>query len=464
VANFLAQHWVINRRHALRGIGVSLALPLLDCMTPLHAAEKSAQAKRSVFIYLPNGVNTQAYQMTVAGADYKLSQPLQALEKHRKNITPISGLHHPHGMGHHHNCRSIWLTGAKIGPSERNTISVDQLMAQVTAPLTRFSSVELSNQGGSLAWNPDGIQLPPQSNPGVVFRELFEDPKDGIAKQRRSLQRRGSILDAILDEARSLGNQIGQSDRGRLDQYLTAVREVEIRTERSDKWLDTPRPKIEADVQSRLNRDISLEKLGDYLRTMYDLIVLAFQTDMTRVVTFNTGEEGLGPAVPEIGVKQDRHSLSHHNGNPDRMNELTQSDAFNFKQFSYFLDRLSEVQDAAGPLLDTTMALYGSGMAYGHSHGNASLPLILAGGSQLGLKHGQHVDFNTTRDFQGYDKHPGIYHKPVNDKALLSNLLLTMAQKMGVETEKFGDSLTTVSELTAGASNKTAASQLAGTR
>jgi hypothetical protein len=197
---------------------------------------------------------------------------------------------------------------------------------------------------------------------------------------------------------------------------------------------------------------------------MYDLIVLAFQTDMTRVVTFNTGEEGLGPAVPEIGVKQDRHSLSHHNGNPDRMNELTQSDAFNFKQFSYFLDRLSEVQDAAGPLLDTTMALYGSGMAYGHSHGNASLPLILAGGSQLGLKHGQHVDFNTTRDFQGYDKHPGIYHKPVNDKALLSNLLLTMAQKMGVETEKFGDSLTTVSELTAGASNKTAASQLAGTR
>ena len=416
-------------------------------MTPLRAAEKSARAKRSVFIYLPNGVSTQAYQITEAGADYKLSKPLLSLEKHRQNITPISGLHHPHGLGNHHNCRTIWLTGGKIGPSERNTISVDQLMAQVTAPSTRFSSVELSNQGGSLAWNADGIQLPPQSNPGVVFRELFEDPKDGLAKQRRSLLRRGSILDAILDEARTLGGQLGQNDRGRLEQYLTAVREVEVRTERSDKWLDTPRPKIEPDVQSRLNRDISLEKLGDYLRTMYDLIVLAFQTDMTRVVTFNTGEEGQGPAVPEIGVKQDRHSLSHHNGNPDRMRELAESDAFNFKQFSYFLDRLSEVQDADGPLLETTMALYGSGMAYGHSHGNANLPIILAGGSKLGLKHGRHIDFNTTRDFQGYDKHPGIYHTPVNTKAHLSNLLLTMAQKMGVETETFADSLTTVSEV-----------------
>ena len=449
MANFLSQNWLLNRRHVLRGLGVSLALPLLDCMTPLQAAEKAARAKRSVFIYLPNGVSTSAYQITEAGADYKLSKPLESLQKHRKNITPISGLHHPHGLGHHHNCRSIWLTGGKIDPSERNTISVDQLMAQVTAQHTRFSSVELSNQGSSLAWSADGIQLPAQSNPGVVFRELFEDPKDGIAKQRRGLQRRGSILDTILDEARTLGGQLGQDDRGRLEQYLTSVREVEVRTERSDRWLDTPRPKIEPDVQSRLNRDIAMEKLGDYLRTMYDLIVLAFQTDMTRVVTFSTGEEGQGPAVPEIGIKQDRHSLSHHNGNIERMRELAESDAFNIKQFSYFLDRLGEVRDADGPLLDTTMALYGSGMAYGHSHGNANLPIIFAGGTALGLKHGRHVDFNTTRGFQGYDKHPGVYHNPVNSAAHLSNLLLTMAQKMEVATERFADSLTAVSEVQA---------------
>src|ERR1700722_11144673 len=133
---------------------------------------------------------------------------------------------------------------------------------------------------------------------------------------------------------------------------------------------------------------------------MYDLIVLAFQTDMTRLSTFSPGLEGQAPAIPEIGVKQDRHSLSHHNGNIELLDKLTASDAFNVAQFSYFLDRLKEVKDADGPLLDTTMALYGSGMAYGHSHGNASLPIVLAGGSKLGLKHGRHVDFNLIKEFK----------------------------------------------------------------
>ncbi len=444
-----SQSWLLDRRHVLRGFGVSLALPLLDCMRPLRAAEKAARPKRSAFIYLPNGVNTSAYEMPTAGADYKLSKPLASLEKHRKIITPISGMHHPHGLGHHHNCSTIWLTGGKIGPSERSTISVDQLMAQVTAPQTRFAAIELSNQGHSLAYSADGIQLPAQANPGVVFRELFTEPAGGIAKQRRGLQRRASVLDAVLDEANTLGGQLGQADRGRLEQYLTSVREVEIRTQRADKWLDTPRPKIEPGVQSRLNRDIALEQLGEYLRTMYDIIVLAFQTDAARVATFSTGNEGQGPAVPEIGVKQDRHSLSHHNGNPKLMQELQDSDAFNIKQFSYFLDRLGEVKDADGPLLDTTMALYGSGMAYGHSHGNASLPILLAGGTQLGFKHGRHVDFNLVKEFKGYGKHTGIYHNPVNAKARLSNLLLTMAQKMDVKTETFADSTGTVSEVLA---------------
>jgi len=224
---------------------------------------------------------------------------------------------------------------------------------------------------------------------------------------------------------------------------------VEVRTERADKWLDTPRPKIEPSIHSKLNRDISLQMLGDYLRTMYDIIVLAFQTDMTRVATFVTGVEGQGPAVPEIGIKQDRHSLSHHNGNPDLMRQLMESDAFNIAQFSYFIVRLKEVSDADGPLINTTMALYGSGMAYGHSHGNASLPLILAGGTKLGLKHGRHVDFNLVPEFKGYDKHPAIHFKPVNEKARLSNLLLTMAQKMDVKTDKFADSLGILSEVAA---------------
>lgn len=449
--SYLRQNWLLSRRHFLRGAGVAVALPMLEAMRPIQAAGSATPtlARRSVFIYLPNGVNTSEYQMPTAGPDYQISKPLAALEKHRADVTPISGMHHPHGLGHHHNCRKIWLTGGRLGQTDRNTISVDQLMAQVTAPITRFASLELSNQGGSLAWTADGIQLPAHFSPGVVFRDLFEDPKGGLDKQRRGLHRKGSILDAVLDEARSLDQQLGSADRGRLEQYLTSVREVEVRTARADKWLDTPRPKIEPSVQSKLNREISLQMLGDYLRTMYDLIVLAFQTDMTRVVTFNTGEEGQGPAVPEIGVKQDRHSLSHHNGNPDRLRELADSDAFNVKQFAYFLDRLAATPDGEGTLLDTTMALYGSGMAYGHSHGNASLPLLFAGGSKLGLKHGRHLDYNLTPDFQGYDKHPGIYHKPVNEKARLSNLLLTMAQKMEVPVERFADSLGEASEVRA---------------
>ena len=449
--NIQRQNWLLSRRHVLRGLGVTVALPFLECMRPLRAdaADKVLKAKRSVFIYLPNGVNTRDWQITESGAGYTMSKPLAALEKHRANITPFSGLYHPHGLGHHHNCQSIWLTGGKIGPNERNTISVDQLMAQVTAPITRYSSLELSNQGGSMSWSADGIQLPSQFSPGVAFRDMFEEPKGGVAKQRRGYQRRGSILDAILEDAQSLNANLGNEDRGRLEQYLTAVREVEVRTERSDKWLDTPRPKIDPAAQSHLNRDVSLQMLGDYLRTMYDLIVLAFQTDMTRVATFSTGQEGQGPAVPEIGIKQDRHSLSHHNGNIELLGKLTASDGFNIAQFSYFLDRLSEVKDADGPLLDTTMALYGSGMAYGHSHGNASLPIILAGGSKLGLKHGRHVDFNLIKEFQGYDKQTGIYHQAVNEKAHLSNLLLTMAQRMDVPTEKFADALGTVSEVLA---------------
>ncbi len=180
-----------------------------------------------------------------------------------------------------------------------------------------------------------------------------------------------------------------------------------------------------------------------------------FSRSLAPLATFSSGEEGQGLKIPEIGVTQDRHSLSHHNGNPKLLADLTRNDTFNIQQFGYFLDRLSEVTDADGPLLETTMALYGSGMAFGHSHGNANLPLVLAGGSKLGLKHGSHIDYNLATDFAGYQldqldqldqpgKHYHICHKPVNQKAHFSNLPLTMAQKMGVETDRFADSTGTL--------------------
>lgn len=445
--------WQISRRHVLRGLGATVALPLLECMAPRRAAAATATVGRSVFIYLPNGVNTLDYQILESGPGYTFSRSLQPLSRHRRVITPISGLHHPHALGHHHGCQSIWLTGAKIGPTERNSISVDQLMAERTAPHTRFSSLVLSNTGRSLSYNADGIQLPAETKPAEVFRRLFHAPAGGVDGERRELYKTGSVLDAVLDEARSLQRAIGQADKTRLDQYLTSVREVELRTERADRWLDVPRPEVDPAAERRLTHETSQQQVGDYFRTMYDLMVLAFQTDMTRVVTFSSGDEGKGLPIPEIQINQTRHSLSHHNGDPEQLRRLTESDAFNFEQFAYLLDRLAGVPDGEGTLLDTTMLLYGSGMAYGHSHGNANVPTILAGGSRLGLRHGSHVDYNVGH-FDGYDltdakRHYGICSRPVNEQARLSNVLLTMAQRMGVDTDTFADSLGGASEVEA---------------
>ncbi len=448
MANYLSQSWLIPRRHFLRGLGVSLGLPMLDCMRSLSTVEKVKSPSRSIFIYLPNGVNTYEYELIQSGKNYEFSRILAPLAKHRNNVTPISGLYHPNAFGIAHSATQTWLTGAKHGPTDKNTVSVDQMIASLAASKTRFPSLELSNQGQPLSVSPDGIALPTERNPAVVFQDLFVEPKGGVHKQRRRLQRKQSMLDLVMEDAKSLSNKIGNEDRGRLAQYLTAVREVEIRTERAEVWLETPRPQIESSVAAKLNRNIQLEKLGEYLRTMYDIIVLAFQTDMTRVVTFNTGNEGTGPSVPEIGISRDRHSLSHHNGDKEILQQLTRSDEFNIQQFAYFLDKLSELKDGEGSLLDTTVCLYGSGLSYGNSHGTTSLPLVLAGGASLGLKHGTHVDYNKqVKNFKGYGDGISMYHSPINSKAHFSNLLLTIAHKMGVQKETFSDSNGVVSEV-----------------
>ncbi|MCR9116411.1 MAG: DUF1552 domain-containing protein [bacterium] len=440
----MTKSWQIDRRYALRGLGGFIALPLLNCMVTSQAAEREPP-RRSAFVYIPNGVNTLDYQITTPGKDYTFSRSLKPLEKHRGVVTPISGLHHPGGLGHHHNCQKIWLTGGKLGPSDRNTISVDQRMAEVTAPHTRFHSLEIANVGESLAWTADGIRLPGMSRCSEIFAYLFEEPKSGTAAQRRALRRKGSVLDSNLEEVRSLEKKMGAEDKGRLNQYLTAVRETEIRTKRADAWLDVPRTPVSNTDRQRTNREVPQTQAGEYFRTIYDLIVLAFQVDATRVVTFSSGLEGRGLAIPELGISQSRHELSHHNGDPGHLDKLSQSDAFSVEQFSYFLTRMAETKDLNGrPILDTTMALFGSGMAYGHSHGNANLPIVLAGGSACGIQHNRHLDFNQGH-FAGYQLDaPGQHYKlcsrPANSKAHMSNLLLSMAQKMGVETDKFGDS------------------------
>lgn len=463
MTNILTQNWLLSRRHFLRGCGTVMALPLLDAMTPMFAgASAAAKPRRSVFVYIPNGVNGMAWQVTKPGRGYELSSSLKPLERHREDFTVFSGLHHPNGLGQAHVCADTWLTGAKIdaqsGRQYHNTVSCDQIMAEVTSKQTRFASLELSINSGTgqpnnsctLAFSRDGVPLPAEDNPRNVFDRFFGEEPGGVAAQRTRLNKRHSVLDAVLDDAKSLRLGLGTNDRTKLDEYLHSVRDVEQRTERLDAWLDVPKPKVDG---APFQRNISKAQAGEYWRTMFDLIVLALRTDMTRVVTYMNGSEGNGLAIPEIGITQSRHNLSHHNGDPDILSRLAHSDAFIMQQFAHFLDRLKVETEGGEPLLDRTMVLFGSGMSYGHSHSNSNLPILFAGGRGLGLKHGQHIDYNRphiTGDYTlTYDEWRSLCGKPKDDKARLSNLMLTMMQKMEVNSEQFVDSLGPVSEVLA---------------
>ncbi len=435
----------------LRGLGATIALPLLNCMAAVPAPSKP---KRSVFLYIPNGVNTLTWQIHKAGKDYEFTAPLKALEKHRADITPISGLHHPMVIGKHHNCERVWLTGANVpgdGGAFRNTVSADQLMAEAQGNATRFSSLEMAIEGTSLAWSKDGIQIPAERNTQQIFNVLFGVEKDSKETIRRRLSRRSSILDIVADDAKRVNNNLGSEDRSKLDEYLTAVRQVEERTRRADEWLNVPKPAVPADEAARLQRKLSMAEAGEYYRLFYDLMVMALRTDSTRVITCGIGSEGNTSGIPEIGILQTRHGLSHHNGDPEQLRRLTETDTFLVGQLSYFLDQLKEHKEGDTPLLDTTQVLWGSGMAYGHSHGNANLPTILAGGKALGYKHGTHVDFNlpkiTKYDVTNAQEHYKICSRPVDGDARLSNLLLTMLQRVDVKADKFQDSVGPLSQI-----------------
>ncbi|MDF1810650.1 MAG: DUF1552 domain-containing protein [Verrucomicrobiales bacterium] len=450
--NINTGNWRISRRTALRGLGATIALPKLDCMAEVKTVVSNP--KRTVFLYIPNGVNTLTWQIRSAGPDYELTGPLKALQKHRSEITPISGLHHPNGLGKHHNCDKVWLTGADVprdGGAFRNTVSIDQLIAEVQGPDTRFASLEMAVSGHSLAWSREGIQLPAERNSRTIFERLFGVEKEGKDVIRRRFQRRKSVLDVVLEDAKAMSKKVGAEDRTKLDEYLTAVRQVEVRTERADSWLDIPKPEIDAVTVGNLTRKVDQRQAGEYYRLYYDLITLALRTDMTRVITCMIGSESNGLAIPEIGVVQTRHELSHHNGDPEQMRRLTETDTFLIENYAYFLDQLKEVKEGDASLLDSTQVLWGSGMAYGHSHGNANLPTILAGGKDLGIKHGQHVDFNLPKigayDVSDAKSHYKICSSPVDSDARLANLLLTMGQRAGVEVDQFQDSLTTIGQI-----------------
>lgn len=416
----------LSRRHFLRGSGaVLLGLPLLEAMSPgltpsvCAAGRASGESpKRFVAACATLGFHTPFLFPDQPGRNYTLTPYLKKLDQHRQEITVFSGLSHPEQQGNNgHVSEMTWLTSAQHPglAGFKNTVSLDQLIAEQIGIQTQYPYLALSTSGRSMSWTSSGVEIPGETSPEKLFKALFiEGTPQEVAAELRQLQRGKSILDTIGGEARKLERDLGPSDRAKLDQYLTAVRDLESRLQESQGWISKPKPKVNdappKDIPDR-NDAIGRQKL------MFDMIVLALQTDSTRTVTFQLSGLNSVPVIP--GVKNDWHNLSHHGKDPAKIDELKIIEEAEFSVFSDFLARLKSVEENGRTLLDHTAVLYGSNLGNASSHDWHNLPIILAGG---GYRHGAYVA-----------------HDPQNNTPL-ANLFVPLAQRMGLEIDRFGSS------------------------
>ena len=439
----------LSRRHVLRGLGVALGLPLLDAMLPLgwgapstfQPLDRSAATQpRLICCYIPNGVNILEWMPVDSGADYKLSPTLEALKDHRSEFTVLSGLGHPVSEGGHSGA-DTWLTAANLkakpGADYTNTISVDQQVAEVHGKDTRFPSLQLGDMSGTgaaghshtLSFDINGTPLPAENSPRRLFNRLFvPDTADDRAATLKRYAERRSILDALITETKGLDRRLGASDRRKLDEYLSSLRQSEKQIERLQSWIDKPKSTVQETGLQLASQPCDGHDRPMWLDVMLELSYLAFLTDTTRVITFEWSREAGGFG----GGGENHHELSHHGGDAGMLAKLAVIDQFHLSRLGRFLTLLKSTAEADGNMLDRTIVLYGSGMnsGKGGEHSPKNLPTLVAGGGKLGLKHGQHLAFDP-------DKHPP-----------LSNVLLTVTQKMGVPTEKFADSTSSLSGLT----------------
>ena len=416
--SYIATKTLLNRRTFLKGTGATVALPFLSAMTPAFAAGPTAP-KRFVAMNAGLGFHAPNFIPTKTGAGYQAPLYLQKLEKHRKDFTVFSGLSHPNSNGNSgHASELTWLTSApRPGLAGfRNTISIDQLMARHIGAATRFPSLSVGTNGKSLSWTSNGVQIPSQTHPAKLFRQMFVNGTEKeVAEELKNLERGRSILDTVLDDAKALNVTLGARDREKLDEYFTSVRELEIRLKQNKQWANRLKPKVNyrepKDVPDRT--DILAKQ-----RLMYDLILLALQTDSTRVITFSLGSMNAVPNnIP--GVRTDWHMLSHHGKEEAKIEELSKVEAAEFGVFSEFLQKMKNIKEEGGHLLDHTAILFGSNLGNASSHSWRNLPILLAGG---GYKHGHHVA-----------------HDPDNNTPF-ANLFVPLAQRMGLEIENFGSS------------------------
>src|SRR5947209_10771731 len=429
----------VPRRAVLRGMGSVLALPLLDSMMPaLSALQKTAAkpTRRFGVMYVPNGMIMKNYLPLTEGAAYELTPTLSALAPFREHLLVVSGLEciptpgRPGGA--HAKASTRFLTDVSPPLSETwldAGISMDQILAQETGKLTQLASLELAIESGetagacdtgfacpytnTISWKSQNTPLPTQNNPRVIFERLFGDSTSTDPKARLTrLRQRRSVLDSVSEEVAGLQGVLPQSDRTKLAEYLDAIRGVEQRIQVAEEQSDRELPLVDHPAGIPFNWE-------EHVKLMFELEVLAYQCDLTRVITLMMGHEHSGMTYPQIGVPDAHHPISHHQQEPEKVAKVAQINAYHVKMFAYFLEKLKPTPDGAGSLLDHATILYGAGIADSNSHSPYNLPIILAGGGAGNLKGGRHIRF---KDIP------------------LANLHLTLLDQLGARCDRIGDS------------------------
>lgn len=431
----------LSRRKFLKGIGVACFLPYMEAMErdAKSRAMSGAMAKRACFIYTPNGVSLPPKDNPAredwhwfpheAGRDFKFNKIHEALAPYREQLSYWGGLSHPKSrqlLGHI--AGDTWLTGGDVGGAEyKNSVSLDQVAANELGKQTRYGYLSLSCDGGvgyksrtsTLSFDNTGKALPTESSPRELFERYFSAGSDGSKKERRKqLQQGKKIVDAVMAETKTLNRKLGSADQQKMDEYMSSLSDVEGRIERTESWIDVPMKNVNVDG---INLDITQQAPQEYIRTMFDIILLTFQTDSARVVSYMIAREdgmGFGDKFPVIALGLKGHHGLSHDRNKGAFERMGKYDQFLAKQYAYFLDRLSKVSDENGPLIDTTMTMYGSCCSTVHNARN--YPIIIAGGKKMGIDHGKYT-----------------VHK---ESVPLSNLYVSMLNALDVPTKKFADS------------------------
>ncbi len=435
----------ISRRSLLRGLGTAVALPMLDAMLPrtaLAATAAKAPPTRMLWVYTPNGINMADWTPKGVGADFELPQTLSALKDFRQQMLVLSGLTDNQarafqdGGGDHARALASFLTGCHPRKTDgldlKAGLSVDQVAADRQAGETRLPSLELGCQpsagsgncdsgyscaySSNMSWRNERMPMPKEINPRLVFERLFSagpSLENGVARDRRQRYRK-SVLDFVRDDAGQLQRQLGGSDVRKLDEYLTSVREIERRLQRAERE-PPPQPPAGMSRPSGIPNELS-----QHLRLLFDLLAVAWQCDLTRVATLVIANEGNNGNYSSIGIHDGHHELSHHQGNAEKQAKLARIDRFHLEQFAYFLGKLRQMKEADGTLLDHSLCIYGSAIADGNAHNHDNLPILMAGGGSGTVRTGRHV----------------VYPR----ETPLTNLWLSMLDRIGTHPERLGDS------------------------